>query len=206
MTETASDGLTSYQRTRRAVLAILITALGLVLVFGASLQSETTHERIEWVGLVLIFAGIGGRLWSILYIGGRKSLEVVTGGPYSITRNPLYFFSSVAAGGAGAQMGSYIAAVGLALMCAIVFQIVIRREEDYLSDKMGATYLAYLDHVPRFVPNPFLYRDETEVTVRTRTLRLTFLDGLMFFTAIPFFELIEKAQMDGVIAVLFRLY
>ncbi len=81
--------------------------------------------------------GIGGRLWSILYVGGKKSAELVRTGPYSITRNPLYLFSCVAAAGAGAQMGSYVSTVGFGIICAICFYVVILREEAFLGRAWG---------------------------------------------------------------------
>jgi protein-S-isoprenylcysteine O-methyltransferase Ste14 len=206
VTDATPPGLAAYQRTRRAVLAALIFIVGFVLLFGSSTQPETTHDRIELVGFILICAGIVGRMWSILYIGGRKSIEIVTAGPYSVTRNPLYFFSSIAAAGVGAQMGSYVAAIGLAIFCAFAFHIVILREERYLGGKMGTTYAAYLNSVPRFFPNPLIYRDQARVTFRPRKLRDTFLDGLVFFAAIPFFELIETGQESGTIPVMFHLH
>ena len=110
------------------------------------------------LGVLLIFLGIAGRLWSTLYIGGRKSEEVVTGGPYSITRNPLYVFSSMAAAGVGAQMGSIVAMVGFGLICAAAFHIVILREERFLKEVLGAPYLAYLARVPRFFPTLPIYQ------------------------------------------------
>ena len=112
------------------------------------------HDQIEAYGIVILLVGIGGRLWSILYIGGRKSLEIVTTGPYSITRNPLYLCSTVAAAGVGAQMGSYVAALGLAVLCAVAFHFVILREEKYLTAKMGSVYLNYMNWDPGFFRIP----------------------------------------------------
>src|ERR1041384_2965565 len=122
----APKDLNSFQRQRRLLLAALILVLGSILVAGASLQPEDTHDRIEAYGVMLIMIGIGGRLWSTLYIGGRKSAELVRTGPYSITRNPLYLFSSIAAAGAGAQMGSYVVACLSVVLCAAVFHLVAR--------------------------------------------------------------------------------
>ena len=135
MTDSALTRLQSYQRLRRITLAALLALVFAVLLFGQSLFPPETpvHEAIEMIGIVLIFVGIAGRLWSTLYIGGRKSVSVVTDGPYSITRNPLYVFSSIAAMGVGAQMGSITAMVGFGLACAAAFHIVILREEKYLA-------------------------------------------------------------------------
>ncbi|MDQ6435673.1 isoprenylcysteine carboxylmethyltransferase family protein [Mesorhizobium sp. LHD-90] len=195
-----------YQASRRLVLAVAIGLLCLLLVFSGSPHSELTHERIEAHGLVLILIGIGGRLWSVLYIGGRKSAEIVTAGPYSMVRNPLYFFSTIAAAGVGTQTGSITVAVAAAMLCATAFYIVALREEAHLKALFGAPYEAYLQRVPRFLPNPRLFRDQAEVTFSPRIFNHTLRDGLVFLISIPCFELIESGQEAGLIPVLFYLY
>ena len=201
-----SEAMGAYQKGRRLILALIIAIVGVLLVFGGSAQNEHNHETIESLGLALILIGIGGRLWSILYIGGRKSAEVVQTGPYSIMRNPLYFFSTIAAAGVGAQTGSIIIAAATMLLCAAAFHVVALREERYLKANLGTTYVEYLERVPRFFPNLFLFRDDASVTFSPSTFRTTFLDGMVFFLAIPFFEAIELGQTSGAIPVLFRLY
>jgi protein-S-isoprenylcysteine O-methyltransferase Ste14 len=195
-----------YQTARRAILAVLVVAAMGMLVFVGSVHDELTHERIETLGLVLIVIGIGGRLWATLYIGGRKASEVVSTGPYSVTRNPLYLFSSIAAAGVGAQTGSYTVACLFMLTTAALFHVVALREERFLAATLGDLYLAYKARVPRFWPNPFLYRDAAEVTFQTRRLRVTLLDGLMFLLAIPVLEAIETAQDSGAVQTLVKLF
>jgi protein-S-isoprenylcysteine O-methyltransferase Ste14 len=201
-----AGALARYQAARRSILAIIIVIGFATLVFVGSVHDEAVHERIETIGLLLIVIGIGGRLWATLYIGGRKSAEVVSTGPYSVTRNPLYVFSTIAAAGVGAQTGSYVVACVSMGLCAAAFYIVARREERFLSAKLGGEYLSYLQRVPRFLPNPFIYRDDAEVTFQTRRLRVTFVDGLVFLAAIPVFEAIEEAQENGKIPLLFKLF
>ncbi|ESX81171.1 MULTISPECIES: isoprenylcysteine carboxylmethyltransferase family protein [unclassified Mesorhizobium] len=199
-------GLGSYQHMRRMVLAVLIMVMFAALLFGQSVFPPDTpvHETIEMVGVVLIFLGIVGRLWSTLYIGGRKSSEVVTGGPYSITRNPLYLFSTLAAAGVGAQIGSIAATIGFGALCAGAFYIVILREEKFLKEVLGAPYQAYLAKVPRFFPKLSLYQEGDTGSFKPRLLRTTLLDGLVFLLALPAFELIDGAQQSGILPVLFR--
>jgi protein-S-isoprenylcysteine O-methyltransferase Ste14 len=208
MNDTAKESLSTYQRTRRLVLAVVIVAMVAALLFGQSAFAPETlvHEAIEMVGVLLIFLGIVGRLWSTLYIGGRKSAEVVTGGPYSITRNPLYLFSSVAAAGVGAQMGSILAAIGFGVFCALAFHFVILREEKFLKVALGEDYRAYLAKVPRFFPKLSLYREGDTGSFRPRLLLQTLLDGLIFLVAMPVFETIDTAQMSGSLPVLFHLF
>lgn len=196
-----------YQAMRRLVLAILVILLLTALLFGQSVfpPDTTLHETIEMVGVLLIFLGIVGRLWSTLYIGGRKSEEVVSSGPYSMTRNPLYVFSTMAAAGVGAQMGSVLATLGFGLLCAAAFHIVILREEKFLKGIFGPPYEAYMARVPRFVPNPSLYDEGDTGSFRPKLLLSTLLDGLVFLAAMPFFESIEAMQQSGILPVLFRL-
>lgn len=207
MTDNSLTGLRSYQRLRRITLAVLLALVFFVLLFGQSIFPPETvaHEAIEMAGIVLIVIGIAGRLWSTLYIGGRKSATVVTDGPYSITRNPLYVFSSIAAVGVGAQMGSITAAVGFGVACAAAFHIVILREERFLSANLGADYRAYLAAVPRFFPKPSLYREGETAGFKPSLLLVTLLDGLVFLVAMPVFEIIDAAQLSGALPVLFRM-
>ncbi|PDQ21358.1 sodium:proton antiporter [Mesorhizobium sanjuanii] len=204
--EQVKHGLGGYQHMRRLVLAVLIVVMFAALLFGQSTFPPDTivHETIEMVGVLLIFLGVVGRLWSTLYIGGRKSSEVVIGGPYSITRNPLYVFSTLAAAGVGAQIGSITATIGFGVLCACAFYIVILREERYLKEILGAPYRAYLAKVPRFLPKLSLYEEGDTGSFKPRLLRTTLLDGLVFLVALPFFELIDGAQQSGMLPVLFR--
>ena len=207
MADNSRKQLQSFQRLRRLTLAALLALVFVVLLFGQSrFPPETAvHEAVEMIGIVLIVIGIAGRLWSTLYIGGRKSATVVSDGPYSITRNPLYVFSSIAAIGVGAQMGSITAAVGFGVVCAAAFHFVILREEKYLSANLGADYRAYLAEVPRFFPRLSLYREGDTAGFRPSILLVTLLDGLVFLVAMPFFEIIDTAQLSGALPVLFRI-
>lgn len=45
------------------------------------------------LGLLLVGVATVGRLWCSLYISGHENSELITTGPYSLSRNPLYFFS-----------------------------------------------------------------------------------------------------------------
>jgi len=199
------ERLSRFQRWRRLVIFILLVFLTCFLLFVRSSQSEMMHDRIEAYGVALIMLGIGGRLWSILYVGGKKAARLVTTGPYSIMRNPLYLFSSIAAAGVGAQMGSFVATIGFAILCALTFYFVILREEKFLQSTMGQAYNAYMARVPRFFPKFKLYRDEKEVTFRPAILKQTLIDGCVFFISIPVFELIEMAQDKGSLPILFTL-
>lgn len=164
------------------------------------------EEFIEFSGLGLIGIAILGRLWCTLYIGGRKSAELVQDGPYSMSRNPLYFFSTLGAAGVGAQTGSLTIALFCAAMTALVLGVTLRREAAFLRREFGAEHDAYAARVPAFLPDPRLFRDPETLLIVPRRLYRTLLDGLAFFLALPLFELVEHLQNAGLLPVLIRIY
>jgi protein-S-isoprenylcysteine O-methyltransferase Ste14 len=198
--------LGKYQHWRRVWLGVGIVILAALLLFVSTAWTDEPDEMIEAFGVSFIGAAILGRLWCTLYIGGRKSDVIVSAGPYSVMRNPLYFFSALGALGVGAQSGSITIALLLATICVAAFHIVIRREERFLSGQFGAEYQSYLARVPRFWPDFRIFRDEPVLSVYPKRVYMTLMDGLVFFAALPAFEGLEYLQKTGVIPVLLRLY
>ena len=156
--------IASVQRWRKLFIAAGLFAL---LAWTALVRALPGLEHpVEHLGLVAIMVCVLGRAWCSLYIGGRKTQEIVASGPYSLCRNPLYVFSVIGAFGVGAQTGSLSVGLAFALACWGVFLIVAKREESYLGTAFGETYRTYFDRTPRFLPDPRLWRDETELSVR----------------------------------------
>ena len=192
----------------RKIVFYVATAVGFFVVAvtaSATPAGSTTHEMIEWIGIVLIVACILGRTWSSLYIGGRKIEEFVQTGPYSVMRNPLYFFSCLGSVGVGMQVGTVVLGLITGLLTYIVFYFVILREEELLKERYGATYEAYMARVPRFFPNPSLWHDEPTLTIRPPRVLTTFGDALVFLLAVPITEVFEYFQEAGTIPVLLHL-
>lgn len=147
----------------------------------------------EQLGLIAIAICIIGRAWCSLYIGGRKKQEVVSIGPYSVSRNPLYVFSFIGAFGIGAQSSLAVGGV-FAVACWLVFRVVVHKEERFLSEAFGLQYESYRDRTPRFLPDPALWRDDQEVLVRPAFFVQTIWDGSFFLLALPIFEAMEGIQ------------
>ncbi|MCB4770551.1 isoprenylcysteine carboxylmethyltransferase family protein [Ancylobacter sp. Lp-2] len=202
---TPSIDLGAVQSLRKIALFALGGLAVLILLTGHSLwpdSEDSPHEIIETVGVALLALAIAGRTWCSLYISGRKKSEIVALGPYSISRNPLYVFSFIGAAGAGAQFGSFTAAVAAALLTWVVFSIVVRKEERFLAERFGETYLAYKARVPRFWPNFRLWQNVDTLEIRPRMVMQTFIDACVFLAAIPLAEGIEMAQAAGWLPVL----
>ena len=195
------------QAVRKAVLlGGLVAGVALVAVTESIYPTGgRAHETIEWVGIVLIVTCILGRTWASLYIGGRKINSLVENGPYSVSRNPLYFFSVLGAAGVGAQVGSITLALACAAIAALVFAVVVVQEERVLREHHGAAFAEYSARVPRFLPNLRLWRDSRTLTVHQLRVVRTFADALIFLLSVPAAELIEMLQEGGYLPILLRL-
>ena len=192
----------------RKIAFYVVAAVGVsVVAVTASVapSGTVTHELIEWIGIVLIVICILGRTWSSLYIGGRKIDEFVQTGPYSIMRNPLYFFSCIGAVGVGMQVGTVLLGLICGLLAYIIFRLVIGREEQLLAERYGAAYDAYIARVPRFFPSPSLWHDDETLIIRPPRVLMTFADASVFLLAAPGAEFFEALQDSGVLPVLLHL-
>jgi len=207
MTIASPMNIAEVQIVRKIVLAGAAAVGVLMFAFCNSWlgASDSLHEMIEWVGVVLIMVCIVGRTWCSLYIGGRKIEQFVTDGPYSIMRNPLYFFSILGAAGAGAQMGSVVAGIVFGALAWLVFHVVTLQEERLMADRYGAAFASYMATVPRFLPNPRLWRDTPTLTVMPPRIVRTFADAMLFLLSVPVAEAFEVLQNHGVLPVLLRL-
>src|SRR6266404_8832957 len=93
-------------------------------------------------------------LWLRAYAAGylHKQEVLTVSGPYAYTRNPLYLGSAILALGAGVATRSWISSAILLLYFAVVYSIVMRREEGELLRQHSAAFQAYAAAVPLFLP------------------------------------------------------
>lgn len=199
----------AFDQHRRLIVVQVAAVLAIVLLlFAKPFLSEGSdgHELMELFGVVLVLACVGGRLWSILYVGGKKNEELISAGPFSMTQNPLYFFSTIGAVGIGLMYGSVVVALALGLASFIVFRVTARKEAEFLLGKFGPAYTAYAERTPRFWPNPLLFVDQAEWQFSTAALKRTFYDGLYFLALFPLIETVEHFRNGGFLPTLFTLY
>lgn len=199
--------LSAVQRRRKQAFLILGAAIVLALPFFQPIWPDDRpfHEAMETVGLVLIGLAVVGRCWCTLYIGGRKSREIVAVGPYSISRNPLYVASCIGILGVGLQTGSLIIAGMLPVFALAIFIPVILREERALADRFGRDFEDYRARVPRFGPKLSGWTELDVVPAHPRLFLLTTRDAALLFLAAPLSEGIELLQQAAQIAPVLRL-
>jgi protein-S-isoprenylcysteine O-methyltransferase Ste14 len=197
------------QQWQRKIIVVGAAAVGVALLMAmgpASPEDSTWHETVERSGFFFILVGILGRTWCAMYIGGNKLNRLVTEGPYSVTRNPLYVFSAIAAFGLGAQVGSAVFALICALATLAIFALVIRHEERALADRFPAEFARYKSRVPRLAPNFRGWQEAETILVRPALVRRTFWDASLFLLAAPALKALESLREASLIDPFFRLY
>lgn len=195
-----------HQRHRINLIRCGAAVIVLFLLLARPLWGGRAHEHIESFGFCLVLVCVAGRMWSILYIGSRKNRALTTIGPYSITRNPLYLFSTIGAVGIGLIFGSIVVALVLGLFSYLAFTMTATREADHLAVLFGSEFEAYAKRTPLFWPKFSLYQDAPDVAFSTHALKRTFLDGVLFLAIFPLMEGLEYIQELSVLPALVWLY
>ena len=133
--------------------------LGLVLL-AVALSGGRTWQGLsgllaQSLGFVLVACATLWRVWSSLFIAGRKDLEIVDEGPYGRCRHPLYLGSLVAAIGIGLTTRSLALTALLPPTIAAALLHSIRHEEVELAARHGERWRRYCERVPRrLLPRP----------------------------------------------------
>jgi protein-S-isoprenylcysteine O-methyltransferase Ste14 len=180
-------------------------AFCLLAITSAPPALPLVNVVFEVIGTLAIFVAIAGRGWSLFYIGGRKNSELVTVGPYSITRNPLYFFSLIGIAGLGAQTGSLLSMAMFVLAAYLAFDMAMRGEETYLSTRYGDGFADYRTRVPRLWPDFSLWQECEDVPLRSSGAIGSLRDGLVFLSAWIAIDLIRLGQDASVLPVIWTM-
>jgi protein-S-isoprenylcysteine O-methyltransferase Ste14 len=193
------------QTNRRSCLLLTVAFICIAFIFSNSRWPDPLRTTIEWIGLALLIVCIGGRTWCALYIGGRQTRELVTAGPYSLCRNPLYLFSIVGAVGVGAQLGTISIAVLAGFLTWAAHVPAVTHEERRLLATHGERYRDYLARVPRFLPQLSDWQNAQGLEARPRAVTKTFIDACWFLVAVPIAALTGHLQSIGAIPALIHL-
>jgi protein-S-isoprenylcysteine O-methyltransferase Ste14 len=128
--------------------------------FRAYTLDITSIESLKMsiIGFVLVVFGSFGRIWSSLYIEGHKTKNLITAGPFSMVRNPLYFFSLIMLLGFSLALKSIYLPLSLLLIFVIFHIPTIANEEKKLQNIHGEKFEDYVRSTPRLIPNIFKYK------------------------------------------------
>ena len=145
------------RKTDRRPLVILVSFVGTFGVVATSFLPGTPHGPLSvLLSDLLITAGMAWAVWGLAYL--RRSFSIipearrlVTGGPFALSRNPLYLGEGIA------SIGVVLPTFGIwhALLLAVFVTSQLLRiywEQKVLGEAFGSEYSAYLRRVPMLVP------------------------------------------------------
>jgi protein-S-isoprenylcysteine O-methyltransferase Ste14 len=143
---------------RAAVIFIAFTGTFSALA-APFLPGGGRREGLVLVADVLATAGLAYSVWGLAYL--RRSFSIVPearrlvmGGPYKLSRHPVYLGEIVAAVGVNLATAGWPGA--LAIIYFIGCEVLrIRWEERVLANAFPNEYPGYASRVPRYLPNPF---------------------------------------------------
>ncbi|HWI34687.1 MAG TPA: isoprenylcysteine carboxylmethyltransferase family protein [Lapillicoccus sp.] len=139
-------------------------AIGLLLGLGAAqvVPGLAVGDRVvaAWCALLLLWAAMALRLWSIHTLGRYFTLTVqtspdqpiVTTGPYRYVRHPGYSAFLVAVVAGGLLVGNWLSLVVLLVAVSAGLAYRISVEERALSRDVGSAYREYAATHKRLVP------------------------------------------------------
>ena len=154
-------------------VVFIVPAVVLALLSTPHVRQESWADvALESMGWVLFLAGAGLRFWATLYVGGRKSRELVSDGPYSACRHPLYVGTSLLFLSIASFLGSVTVLAGTLLSLLAYQLLTIPAEEDALREKLGQAYDDYARVTPRFWLRPSRFRTPETVCFTVKSLAI----------------------------------
>lgn len=111
------------------------------------------------LAIVLIVVGLGLEAWAAgrfrrartNVVPWKPSTALVTDGPYSFSRNPIYVGFALTYAGIATGLDSIAALAGLIPCLIVVDRFVIVREERYLAARFGTAFDHYRQKVRRWL-------------------------------------------------------
>ena len=140
-----------------------VTAVSLFGTFALGstgfLPGAATRPALVALSVAMLTAGMVYAVYALGYLGRSFSIlpearRLVTGGPYRITRHPLYLAEAVA------TVGYALPTIGIAGSVLVLFALAalgmrIRWEEDVLAREFPDQYPDYRRRVPMILPLPW---------------------------------------------------
>jgi len=145
------------RKADRRPLVILVSLIGTFAILATSyLPAVPRGPGAVLLSDLLITFGMAWAVWGLAYLRRSFSIipearQLVTGGPYALSRNPLYFGEGIAS--VGVMLPVFGPWQALLLLVFIASQALrISWEEKVLLDAFGEEYRGYLRRVPVLLP------------------------------------------------------
>ena len=157
------------QRDEGVVLTVLIMTFYSAYVIAIAVYlfapERTSWSAVPlpawvcWSGMVPLLFGVTALSWALhrlgrnltISIATKRDHELITSGPYSWVRHPLYSAGMIASVGVALLMANWFVAVAAAVFWSLIMYRT-PMEEERLIATFGFAYQQYAQRVGRFVP------------------------------------------------------
>lgn len=184
-----------------------------LIFFIFILFTSSKWEGISFVSSVFFLVGCAlvgiaslGRLWCSLYIAGYKNETLVTLGPYSISRNPLYFFSMIGGVGVGLTTETLLIPFGILILFLLYYPMVIKDEEKRLFNLHGDKFNAYCKKTPAFIPKSSLLEEPGTYVVNPKIFKKNIFGALWFVWLVGILEVLEELHEANILPTYFTIF
>jgi len=134
-------------------------ALGVLLQFAVALRLAPGSGLRVALGLALVALGVAPIVWAIRWMSRtqqdpdprKPTPELIAGGPFRFSRNPIYVGMTLIQTGVGVALGNLWVLLLIAPTLFILQRGVIEKEEAYLERKFGDSYARYRALVRRWL-------------------------------------------------------
>lgn len=161
----------------RATALLLAGLLLLVAVSQRTAADGLAGLLLQLAGFACVACAALGRVWTSVFIAGRKDAELVRIGPYASVRHPLYALSLLAMLGIGLTTRSVAIGATLPVVFGWLYARAARQEDRFLREEHGTAFERYAREVPAFLPRGPAHLVPESLDVRPRVLRKAFLDA-----------------------------
>jgi protein-S-isoprenylcysteine O-methyltransferase Ste14 len=111
------------------------------------------------LGLAGVALGVAAMAWPIVWMRRthqdpdprKPTPELIVGGPYRFSRNPIYLGMTLLQAGIGLALGNLWIVLLLAPVLFVLQRAVIEPEETYLARRFGEAYAGYRARVRRWL-------------------------------------------------------
>jgi protein-S-isoprenylcysteine O-methyltransferase Ste14 len=173
-------------------------ALATALVGRAQALAPVADQILNCAGLALAITACLGRIWCSSFIAGHKNKALITVGPYSLCRHPLYAFSLIGAAGMGLATRSIVLTLVTVLFMVFLLLRAATREDRFLARVHTDAFAAYARTTPGWGVRLRNYHVPSTVTISPKVFRKSLFDAAAFLALYLIIDTIRALRESGV--------